>query len=291
MKEALFRGVATALITPFHDSGIDFSALDRLLQMQLEAKVPALVITGTTGEASTLSTDEKIALWRYCVYHAGSACEIIAGIGSNSTEAAVSMARIAAACGVDGLLAVTPYYNKCTQEGLVAHYRAIADATSLPLILYNVPSRTGVNLTADTCIRLAEHPHIHGIKEASGNLSQVAHILAATKLRLWSGNDDQTVPVMSLGGEGVISVLSNLCPKAMVKMTDATLRGDYETAAALQLQYLPLMDAMFCEVNPIPIKFALHSLGLCENILRLPLTPLSKAGEAKVLAAMEQCLH
>ncbi len=291
MKKVLFRGTATALITPFTDSGIDYPALERLLEMQIEAKVPALVITGTTGEASTLSMDEKIALWRYCVYHVGSACEIIAGIGSNSTEASVSMAKIAAACGVDGLLAVTPYYNKCTQEGLIAHYKAIADATSLPLILYNVPSRTGVNLSADTCARLAEHPHIHGVKEAGGNLSQVAHILAESNTHLWSGNDDQIVPIISLGGDGVISVLSNLCPRAVVKMTEAALHGDYETAAALQLQYLPLIDALFCEVNPIPIKFALHHLGLCENILRLPLTPLSKSGEAKVLAAMEHCLH
>ena len=290
MKEALFRGTATALITPFTDDGIDYSALDRLLQMQMEAKVPALVITGTTGESATLTPDEKIALWRYCVYPVGSACEVIAGIGSNSTEVSISMAKLAAACGVDSLLAVTPYYNKCTQEGLVAHYTAIADATSLPLILYNVPSRTGVNLMPDTCARLATHPHIHGIKEAGGNLSQVAQILSACNTHLWSGNDDQTVPILSLGGDGVISVLSNLCPKAVVKMTEAALRGDYKTAAALQLHYLPLIDALFCEVNPIPIKFALQHLGLCENILRLPLTPLSKAGEAKVLAAMEHCL-
>lgn len=291
MKEALFRGTATALITPFTDSGIDYSALDRLLQMQMEAKVPALVICGTTGEASTLSTEEKIALWRYCVYHVGSACEIIAGVGSNSTESSVTMAKIAAACGVDGLLAVTPYYNKCTQEGLIAHYTAIADATSLPLILYNVPSRTGVNLSVDACAQLSEHPNVCGVKEASGNLSQVAHILAETKAHVWSGNDDQIVPILSMGGEGVISVLSNLCPKAVVKLTDAALHGDYETAAALQLHYLPLIDALFCEVNPIPIKFALYRLGLCENNLRLPLTPLSKAGEAKVLSAMERCLN
>ncbi len=291
MKEALFRGAATALITPFTDSGIDYPALDRLLQMQLEAKVPALVITGTTGEAATLSMEEKTALWRYCVYHVGSACEIIAGIGSNSTASSVAMAKIAAACGVDGLLAVTPYYNKCTQDGLIAHYTAIANATSLPLILYNVPSRTGLNLSVDACVRLAEHPHVHGIKEASGNLSQIAHILAQTKTHLWSGNDDQIVPIMSLGGDGVISVLSNLCPKAVVKMTDAALRGDYETAAALQLHYLSLIDALFCEVNPIPIKFALHQLGLCENTLRLPLTPLSDAGKKQLLTAMERCLH
>ena len=291
MKEALFRGTATALITPFSNNEIDYPALDRLLEMQIEAKVPALVITGTTGESATLSTEEKIALWRYCVYHVGSACEVIAGVGSNSTEASVAMAKIAAACGVDGLLAVTPYYNKCTQEGLVAHYTAIADATSLPLVLYNVPSRTGVNLTADTCTKLCNHPNIHGIKEAGGNLSQVAQILANTKTHLWSGNDDQTVPILALGGDGVISVLSNLCPKAVVKMTDAALRGDFQTAAALQLRLLPLIDALFCEVNPIPVKFALHHLGLCENELRLPLTPLSKAGEEKVLAAMERCLQ
>ncbi len=290
MKEAVFVGVATALITPFCDDGIDFAALDRLLQMQLEAKVPALVICGTTGEASTLTREEKAQLWMHCVHYVDGACKIIAGVGSNSTLAATELAQTAERCGADALLAVTPYYNKCTQEGLYTHYMTIAQSCGLPLIPYNVPSRTGVHLTVETCARLSTIPNINGIKEAGGDLSQVAHLCALPNLHLWSGNDDQIVPVMSLGGCGVISVLSNLCPRQVMDLTRYCLKGEYKRAAALQLQYLPLIDALFCQVNPIPIKAAMASQGLCKEQLRLPLTPLSPEGRSTLFRAMERCM-
>lgn len=291
LNEPVFLGAATALVTPFADDGIDFPALDRLLKQQLSAGIPALVVCGTTGEASTLTYEEKAMLWMHCVHFVDGACKIIAGVGTNTTDASIHLAHTAEKCGVDALLAVTPYYNKCTQQGLAAHYTAIADSTDLPLITYNVPSRTGVNLTPETCAALSKHPKISGVKEASGNLAQIAHICAQHGCNLWSGNDDQIVPIMSLGGRGVISVLSNVCPKAVLQMTQACLKGDYQTASALQLQYLPLIDALFCEVNPIPVKAALHALGLCKNILRLPLTPLSEEGQKTLLSAMEQCIN
>ena len=290
MKTPIFQGAATALITPFSEDGIDFSALDRLLEEQLEAGIPALVICGTTGEASTLTREEKAQLWMHCVQFTDGACKIIAGIGTNSTESSVELAQSAQICGVDALLAVTPYYNRCTQRGLIAHYTAIADTTTLPLILYNVPSRTGVNISPESCTILSKHPRINGIKEASGDFGQLSHILLQSDLHLWSGNDDQIVPTMAMGGMGVISVLSNLCPKAVQTITQACLAGDYQSAAELQLHYLPLIDALFCEVNPIPVKAALAAKGLCRNILRLPLTPLSVSAQVTLYQAMEACL-
>lgn len=290
MKEAVFTGTATALITPFTEDGIDFVALDRLLKMQLDAKIPALVVCGTTGECGTLTKEEKAQLWMHCVHFVDGECKIIAGVGSNHTNAAVELAQIAERCTVDALLAVTPYYNKCTQDGLVQHYRKIADSTSLPLITYNVPSRTGVNMSPESCRILSTHPRISGIKEASGNLSQCAHICALPNCYVWCGNDDQIVPMMALGACGVISVLSNLCPKVVSKITDHCLKGEYKKAASLQLQYLPLIDALFSEVNPIGIKAALSSQDLCKNYLRLPLTPLSCEGRKKLFDAMERCL-
>ncbi|MBP3412316.1 MAG: 4-hydroxy-tetrahydrodipicolinate synthase [Oscillospiraceae bacterium] len=289
MKEPIFRGVATALITPFTDDGIDFPALEQLLIRQLDAKIPALVICGTTGEASTLSREEKAQLWMYCVHFVDGACKIIAGIGSNNTLAAAELAQTAERCGVDALLAVTPYYNKCTQEGLLEHYLTIANRSALPLITYNVPSRTGTNMTHDCCRILSTHPRINGIKDASGNISQTAKLCALPNCYVWSGNDDQIVPTLSLGGCGIISVLSNLCPEVVHQITSLCFIGQYKKAAALQLQYLPLIDALFCEVNPIPIKAALASQGLCRENLRLPLTPLSDAGRKELFSAMEKC--
>ena len=290
MKEPVFLGTATALVTPFDGDGIDFKCLDLLLKKQLDAKIPALVLCGTTGEGSTLSNEEKAQLWMHCVHYADGACKIIAGIGSNNTQTAIDLAQTAERCGVDALLAVTPYYNKCTQEGLVEHYLAVAQASSLPVITYNVPSRTGMNMSVESCRSLSTHPLICGIKDAGGNISQTARLCALPNSFLWSGNDDQIVPTMSLGGCGVISVLSNLCPEVVKTMTDLCLSGQYKRAAKLQLQYLPLIEALFYEVNPIPIKAALASQGLCKDILRLPLTPLSADGRKKLFSAMERCL-
>ncbi len=290
MKEPVFLGTATALVTPFDHEGIDFGSLDLMLRKQLDAKIPALVICGTTGEGSTLSKEEKAQLWMHCVHYADGACKIIAGIGTNNTQAAVDLAQTAERCGVDGLLAVTPYYNKCTQEGLIAHYLAIAKASTLPLITYNVPSRTGMAMSTESCRKLSTHPRVNGIKDAGGNISQTARLCALPNSYLWSGNDDQIVPIMSLGGCGVISVLSNLCPEIVKAMTELCLSGQYKRAAELQLQYLPLIEALFYEVNPIPIKAALASQGLCRDILRLPLTPLSQEGRQKLFDAMERCL-
>lgn len=276
LKQPVFSGVATALVTPFSGGRIDWSALDGLLERQLASKIPALVLAGTTGEASTLSTEEKSALWRHCADFVKSRAVLIAGVGTNDTAASVRLARLASDCGADALLAVTPYYNKCTQDGLAAHYTAIADATALPLILYNVPGRTGVNLLPETVLRLSTHPRIAGLKEASGSISQAAKVkaLCGEAFSVWSGNDDQTVPMLSLGADGVISVLSNLLPGQTAAMVHAAQRGDRDEAAYLQLALLPLIDALFSRVNPIPVKAALALRGLCKNELRLPLTPM-----------------
>lgn len=286
MKEPMFTGTATALITPFRDGKIDFYSLDRLLELQLEAEIDAIIVCGTTGEASTLDSGEKVSLWKHAVNYLKGRTKIIAGTGTNNTNTSVLLSEQAADCGVDGLLAVTPYYNKCSQEGLYRHYIAIADAAELPLITYNVPSRTGVDLLPETCAKLMQHPNINGIKEAGGNISRVAKLrqLCKEDFYIWSGNDDQIVPMMSLGAVGVISVLSNLCPKTVKKITDVCQRGDYSTAADLQIQYLPLIEALFSDVNPIPIKKALEELQLCSGELRMPLTPLS---ERKSIALLE----
>ena len=290
MKKTVFKGTATALVTPFDEEGIDFHSLDLLLRKQLDAGIPALVICGTTGEGSTLSKEEKAQLWMHCVHFADGACKIIAGVGSNNTQAAADLAQTAERCGVDALLAVTPYYNKCTQDGLVEHYHTVANASALPLITYNVPSRTGMSMSVESCRKLSTHPKINGIKDAGGDISQTARLCALPNSYLWAGNDDQIVPILSLGGCGVISVLSNLCPEAVKAMTDLCLSGQYNKASILQLQYLPLIDALFFEVNPIPIKAALASQGLCKEYLRLPLTPLSTLGREKLFSAMERCL-
>ena len=290
MKAPIFRGVATALVTPFSDGDIDFPALDRLLALQIDAGIPALVITGTTGEASTLTKEEKAQLWMHCVDFADGSCKIIAGIGTNCTKASIELAQSAEVCGVDALLAVTPYYNRCTQRGLISHYTAIADSTSLPLITYNVPARTGIDMSVESCKLLSKHPRINGIKEAGGNLSKIAHILADSGMYLWSGNDHQIVAAMSMGAIGVISVLSNLCPDAVRRITEECEQSNYAEASKLQLSYLPLIDQLFSEVNPIPIKAALSAKGLCKNELRMPLTPLSVSAQISLYEAMEQCL-
>ena len=291
MKEPVFTGAATAVVTPFRNGEIDYSAFERILAQQLAAGIQGIVICGTTGEASTLTPQERIHLISHAVTYCAGRCKIIAGVGTNSTAQSVHYAEQAEKSGADALLAVTPYYNKCSQEGLAVHYFTIANTTSLPLIVYNVPSRTGVNLTAETCARLSRHPRINGVKEASGNLSQIAHIraLCEDNLNIWSGNDDQITAVMALGGKGVISVLSNVRPRATARIAQCCLNGYFEESARLQCACLPLIDALFSDVNPIPVKAALEELGLCTQELRLPLTPLSAEKRAVLRSALQHC--
>ena len=274
----LFTGCATALITPFKDGKVDYASFESILQHQINADINALVVTGTTGESSTLTDREKRDLYATAVRAvkaSGKKIPVIAGTGSNNTARAVELSRMAESVGCDGLLLVTPYYNKASQEGLFAHFTAIADAVSLPVILYHVPSRTGCTMTADTCQKLSEHPRIIGLKDATGQIGYTARVSAACgdALPLYSGNDDMVTPILALGGHGVISVVSNLLPEVMVKLCRAWREGDIQTAAKLQSYILPLCDALFCEVNPIPVKCAMSLCGWCQNELRLPLYP------------------
>lgn len=268
----LFRGTCTALVTPFRMDFIHTELYDQLLDRQLRAGVAALVVCGTTGESATMSDVEKLELIGHTVEYVKGRCKVIAGTGSNATAHAVSLSREAERLGADGLLLVTPYYNKATPQGLIAHYTAVADAVHIPCILYNVPSRTGVDIPVSVYRSLSEHPNIGGIKEAAGNISKIARIRSACPLTIWSGNDSETVPIMALGGAGVISVLSNLYPETMVRLTDLCLAGRFREAGALQAALMPVMDAMFCEVNPIPVKAAMRLHGLDVGHCRLPLT-------------------
>ncbi len=291
MKKPVFIGAATAIVTPFSSNDIDFASYDRILSLQLAAGIHGIVVCGTTGEASTMTLEEKQKLFEHTVEFVDHRCVVIAGVGTNNTASSVQMAKTAQQCGVDGLLAVTPYYNKCTQEGLIRHYYTIADSTPLPLITYNVPGRTGVNIKPETCLALSRHPNINGIKEASGSISQIARIAhcCGESFHIWAGNDDQITATMSLGGCGVISVLSNLRPKVVVEIVNACLKGDYTRSAQLQAVNMPLIDGLFSEVNPIPVKAALHSLGLCQDDLRLPLTRMSETARNLLLQALQTC--
>lgn len=275
MKEVIFTGSAVAIVTPFKESGVDLEALGKLLDFQLENGTDAIVVCGTTGEASTMTYQERAETIAFCVRHVGGRVPVIAGSGSNSTENAVTLSREAERQGAGGLLVVTPYYNKATQAGLLRHYRTIADAVSIPLILYNVPSRTGVAIAPETCAALAEHPNIVGIKEASGNLGNVQRIrnLCPADFSIWSGNDDETVPICALGGKGVISVAANILPAEMHRLTQLCLKNDFAAAGKLQVHLKDFCDAMFCEVNPIPVKTALGMLGWRVGELRSPMCP------------------
>ena len=290
MKKPIFEGIATALITPITENGIDYDALGRLIDWQIAEGVNALVIAGTTGEGSTLTDDEHKEVLRFSVEKVNGRVPIVAGTGSNDTAYAIALTKYACEIGCDAMLLVTPYYNKATQRGLIESFRAIADASTKPCILYNVPSRTGCNLTPASCAILAEHPNIVGIKEASGNISQVAEIAALTKgeFDIYSGNDDQIVPLMSLGGKGVISVLSNILPKKTVEICDKFFAGDVEGSRDLQLELLPLINSLFCEVNPIPVKAATAAMGYGDNYVRLPLTTMEPENEAKMLELMRE---
>ena len=276
MKQPVFEGVATALVTPFKNGTIDYQTLEKLLDIQLAAGIDAVVVCGTTGESAALSDQEQLALIARTIQYTAGRCKVIAGTGSNNTAHAIDMSRVAASMGADAVLCVTPYYNKCTQEGLYRHYMAIADASSAPVIVYNVPSRTGVDVSPATCAKLAEHENINGIKEAGGSITKTAQILQACgdRFHVWSGNDDQTVAMMSLGARGVVSVLSNVAPKMTLSMVRHAQNGDFKTASFEQISLLPLISALFCEVNPIPVKFAMSVLGLDVGDPRMPLTPL-----------------
>lgn len=280
----IFKGTATALITPFTESGVDFESLNKLLDQQVAGGVDALVILGTTGEPATMSLEEKKSVIEFTVKKLKGKLPIIVGTGANSTKAAIEMSVLAEKMGADALLVVTPYYNKATQKGLVAHYTAIADAVSLPIICYNVPGRTGVNLLPATFAEIAEHKNIAAIKEASGNMEQIEEAirLSRGKADVYSGDDGITVPVMAMGGIGVISVASNVAPKFTSDMTSAMLAGDLKKAAEMQLKMLPFVKALFSEVNPIPVKKAAELKGLCNGILRLPLTEMSAENTEKL---------
>ncbi len=274
MKEPVFTGTCTALITPFRSTGaIDYTAFARQIDRQIEAGIDALCVCGTTGESSALTVQEHIHLVDFCVSHVSGRCPVIAGSGSNDTATALYLCQHAQESGADGLLLVTPYYNKTTQTGLAKHYEYLADRVNLPIILYNVPSRTGLSFTADTYRILSQHPNINGVKEASGDFSLLADTLAlcGDDLNIWSGNDDHTVPMMAMGGKGLISVVSNLAPGPMVELTRCALTNHWEKARELQVQYTPLTRALFSQVNPVPIKAAMQLAGLDSGALRMPL--------------------
>ncbi len=291
MKNTVFTGVATAIVTPLNENGIDYEAFERLIEWQIQEGINAIVVAGTTGEGSTLTDEEHKAVIKFAVDKIGGRVPVIAGTGSNDTAYAIELTKFACEAGADAMLVVTPYYNKATQKGLIQSFTAIADASTKPVILYNVPSRTGCNIEPATCLELAKHPNIVGIKEASGNISQIAKIasLVGDELDIYSGNDDQIVPIMSLGGKGVISVLSNILPKETVKICDEYFAGNTKTSAELQLKYLELIDALFCEVNPIPVKAATAAMGYGENYLRLPLTPMDEGKMQNMFGLMKEC--
>ena len=287
-KNTIFTGAATAVITPLTENGVDYPAFEKLLNWQVEQGIDALVICGTTGEGSTLSDKEHKEVLQFALDVVAGRVPMIAGTGSNDTAYAISLTKFACSIGYDAVLLVTPYYNKTTQKGLIASFSAIADVSTKPVILYNVPSRTGVNIEPATYAALAEHPQICAIKEANGNLSKIVETaaLVGDKLDIYSGNDDQIVPILACGGKGVISVLSNVAPKETALMCKKFFDGDVVGAMEMQKKYLPLVNALFCEVNPIPAKAAMAAMGFCENYLRLPLVPMEDAHREVLLQCM-----
>ena len=290
MTDSIFRGIATALITPFRNGEVDYDTFGRLIDWQIENGIDALVICGTTGEGSTLSDKEHKACIRFAVERAAGRTVIIAGTGSNDTNYAINLTKYSCDVGADAMLVVTPYYNKATQRGLVESFYAIADASTKPMIVYNVPSRTGCNIQPQTYLKLAEHENIRGIKEANGDISSVVETqsLLRGKLDLYSGNDDQLVPILAMGGAGCISVLSNLMPRQTREICDRFWDGDIAGAAKLQCDYLPLINALFSEVNPIPVKAEMAAMGFGENSLRLPLTCMEQAHAEVLLRLMRE---
>lgn len=290
MKKTIFKGMATAMVTPMTPEGVDYEALGRFIDFQLASGINALVAVGTTGESATLTPEERKKVISFTIDRVAGRVPVIAGTGTNNTLHAIDYSVSAAQAGADALLVVTPYYNKATQNGLIAHFTAIADKVDKPIILYNVPSRTGCNLLPATVEKLAEHPNIAAIKEASGNMSQVVELFArcGDKIDVYSGEDGLTVPMLAMGGMGTISVLSNVIPKGAVEMTDAFFAGDLRKAAALQCRYLDLINLLFCEVNPIPAKAAISAMGYGKEFIRLPLTPMEEGNRANLLAEMRK---
>ncbi len=290
MKKTVFTGAATAIVTPLGENGVDYESFGRLIEWQISKKIDAIVVAGTTGEGSTLTDEEHRSVLKFAVDKIGGRVPVIAGTGSNDAAYAVDLTKYACSIGADAMLVVTPYYNKATQNGLIKTFTTVADASSKPIILYNVPSRTGCNILPKTCAILAEHPNIVAIKEACGNISQIAETAALVKdnMDIYSGNDDQIVPILSLGGKGVISVLSNVFPAETSEMCKAFFRGEVEKSRNMQLDMLDLINALFCEVNPIPVKAAMSAMGFCENYLRLPLTPMEEEHKNSLLEIMRK---
>ena len=290
MKQTVFTGAATAIVTPFKNNEVDYEQFGRLIEWQIADGIDAIVACGTTGEGSTLTDQEHRDVIEYAVKKVNGRVPVIAGTGSNDTAYAIELTKFACEAGADAMLLVTPYYNKATQKGLIKSFEVVADVSTKPCILYNVPSRTGCNLLPASAAVLAEHPNIVAIKEASGNISQIAELasLVRGKMDIYSGNDDQIVPVLSLGGKGVISVLSNLMPKETSQMCQKFFEGDVAGSAAMQLDLIELVNALFCEVNPIPVKAAMAAMGYGENSLRLPLTTMEPQNAEKLYALMRR---
>lgn len=290
MKNTVFKGIATAMVTPMTATGVDYDTLARFIEFQIESGIHALVAVGTTGESATLTPAERKEVIRFTVERVNGRVPVIAGTGTNNTEHVLEYTRSACGDGADAVLVVTPYYNKATQGGLLAHYTKVADAADKPVILYNVPSRTGCNLLPATVEKLAEHPNIVGVKEASGNMAQVVDIFArcGDKIDVYSGEDGITVPMMAMGGAGSISVLSNVAPREAVAMAEKFFAGDLAGAAELQCRTLPLISALFSEVNPIPAKAAVTAMGFGTEYLRLPLTPMEDGNRQKLFAEMRK---
>ena len=290
MKNTIFKGMATAIVTPMTATGIDYDALGRFIDFQIESGINAIVVMGTTGENATIEPEDQKEVIRYTVDRVAKRVPVIAGTGTNNTEHVLSNTRNACEVGADAVLVVTPYYNKATQNGLIRHFTEVADVSTVPVILYNVPGRTGCNLLPKTVAKLAEHPNIVAIKEATGNMAQMVELraLCGDKLDIYSGEDALTVAMMAMGGAGTISVLSNVAPKESVAMTNAALSGDFATAADWQCKLLPLINALFSEVNPIPAKAAVAAMGFGEEHLRMPLTPMEPETREKLYAEMRK---
>ena len=290
MKKPIFTGSAAAVATPFTGSGVDFPALRKHLDFLLENGTDALVVCGTTGEAATMSYEERMETVEAVVRHVDGRVPVIAGTGSNNTENAIALSRDAVSAGADGLLVVTPFYNKATQRGLIRHFAAVADSVEKPVILYNVPSRTGVKCAAETYAQLAGHPNIQGVKEASGDLAlvQKTRELCPEDFYIWSGNDDETAPIMLLGGSGVISVAANVVPQEMHQLTASCLSGDFVSAGKLQLRLRKLCEALFWEVNPIPVKTAMSMMGFCQERFRLPMCEMEEENRARLRAVLAE---
>ena len=290
MKKTIFTGMATALVTPMTPEGIDYDAFGRFIDFQIDSGINALVAMGTTGENATIEPLDQTAVIRYAVERAAGRVPVIAGTGTNNTSHVIESTKRACDVGADAVLVVTPYYNKATQSGLISHFTAVADVSTVPVILYNVPGRTGCNLQPKTLATLAEHPNIVGLKEASGNMAQFMEMmrLVGDKIAIYSGEDALTVPMMSMGCKGAISVLSNVVPAMAVAMTDAAKAGNYEEAARLQLEMLPLIDALFSQVNPIPAKAAVSAMGFGEDYLRMPLTPMEEPFRTNLYEQMKK---